>query len=684
MMALVAFATISCTPEPEPEVVPNFPAQVIEANVEAGEIYKFTIEPNMDWKLNIPSEQFALFKLILDNGKQDLVQRGKAGKHEISVLVVDQVDFNNSYTCELSLTMGNQTQVVAKLTKGKLQRRADVYMVKYNAEEESFEQNENGDWVYEENTTSKTDMRWSNMQWMQRIKVDANFNWVLQGIPTWMLTNEITGGQSGVTELFIRVDTEKWPLDKNEYTLELCDVSSDTNGDGVVNVADKLVVSTLTLSLEGCRDVMEWSLAEELKFNTEGLYYHPSSYDYVESITGSILAPYGVALHKVTWYNNRYWVADDVDYSEWLTIAVEEYAEGANADAGVWEQHLTITAQPTPYFTARKCVIFALPAAVAAQMSSVTQLVNSDSSDLVDEYKQYIMTTITQAGTGDEVIKPISVESIDAMRATGGIFEEITSDKYPGGGKWSNVPNGYQMTYNSNNAGSDLLFGNDFVRYEIYGPQGLYDTENCWITIEPSEVTHPDGTLYRVVMRLKTAQDDENKDDGKEDGEEKPSTFPNSQPTANGGNEATFVFYDSNDTAYALLHCILDPTLDPYANMDDPVKFLNPQEAFAAGASLARIKQGEDYYDGDSVMRGVALYRLTCNSSYKSIDLAVPSYTSTWENYEQNKGAIKTTHISTKNINITITSEESLKGGRVTLYNGTSDVAQIIINYNVE
>ena len=208
-MALVAVTSFSCTPEPEPEVVPNFPAQVIEANVEAGEIYKFTIEPNTDWKLNIPSEQFALFKLILDNGKQDLVQRGKAGKHEISVLVVDQVDFNTSYTCELSLTMGNQTQVVAKLTKGKLQRRADVYMVKYNAEEESFEQNENGDWVYEENTTSKTDMRWSNMQWMQRIKVDANFNWVLQGIPTWMLTNEITAGEKGVTELFIRVDSEK-------------------------------------------------------------------------------------------------------------------------------------------------------------------------------------------------------------------------------------------------------------------------------------------------------------------------------------------------------------------------------------------------------------------------------------------------------------------------------------------
>lgn len=673
-VAMVAFATISCTPEPEPEVVPNFPAQVIEANVEAGEIYKFTIEPNMDWKLNIPSEQFALFKLILDNGKQDLVQRGKAGKHEISVLVVDQVDFNNSYTCEISLTMGNQTQVVAKLTKGKLQRRADVYMVKYNAEEESFEQNENGDWVYEENTTSKTDMRWSNMQWMQRIKVDANFNWVLQGIPTWMLTNEITGGQSGVTELFIRVDTEKWPLDKNEYTLELCDVSSDTNGDGVVNADDRLVVSTLTLSLEGCRDVMEWSLAEELQFNSEGLYYQPSSYDYVDIVTGHISSPYGVELRKITWYNDRYWVADGTDYSEWLTLTIDNYSEGASAEAGVWKRTFTITAQPTPYLTTRKCVIFALPAAVAAQVSSVTQLVNSDSSDLVDEYKQYIMTTITQAGTGDEVIKPISVESIDAMRATGGDFKEISTDKYPGGGKWSNIPNGYLMTYNSTKSGSELLFGNDFVRYEIYGPQGLYDTESCWICIEPSDMTTPDSKFYRVVMRL-----DEGKEEDKDSGK-----FPNSQPTENGGNEATFIFYDANDTAYALLHCVLDPTFDPYAGLEIPIQFVNPQEAYAAGAKLERIKQGDDYYDSDAVWHGVALFRLTCSPAYNTFELTVPSYNSIWDAYEQNKGCITAEQVSNKKIRITINSTESLKGGRVSLYSGTNDVAHIVINYNVE
>ena len=66
--ALVVISMTACQPEPE-EIVPQFPDSTVEASVEAGEIFKFTIKPNTDWKLNIPSEQFAYFKFILANGE---------------------------------------------------------------------------------------------------------------------------------------------------------------------------------------------------------------------------------------------------------------------------------------------------------------------------------------------------------------------------------------------------------------------------------------------------------------------------------------------------------------------------------------------------------------------------------------------------------------------------------------
>lgn len=676
---LVALTMTACQPEPE-VITPKFPASVVEASVEAGEVFKFTIEPNMDWKLNIPSEQFAYFKLILTNGKEDLVQRGSAGTHEISVAVVDQVDFNTSRTCEITLTMAGQTQIVAKLTKEKLQRRADLYVAGYNAEEESFSQDENGNWIYNETSVTNVDLVWNNSQWMQRIKVDANFNWTLQGMPEWMITNEITGGEAGATEIFIRVDDSKWPLDATDSTLDLCDMSTDTNGDGSINAEDKLIVNSFTLHLEGCRSILTWSLGEELKFNVEGQYYQASSYSYVESVSGSLIAPYdAVTLYKLTYYNGRYWVADDTDYSSWLTVAMSDYPEGASAEAGVWERSVTITSEPTPYTTARKCVLLLIPAAVAQNITSATALVLSDNSDIVEEYKQYVVSTITQAGTADEVLKAIDVESIDAMRASGGSFEEISSDKYPGGGKWSSVPNGYLLTYNGNNAGTDLLFGNEFASYEIYGPQGKYEVENCWICITPSEVTHPDGTLYRVTMRLKS----EVSTRAGEDEEEVKELFPNTQPTANGGNEATFVFYDESGTAFALLHCVLDPTFDPYAGLEDPIQFVNPQAAVAAGAKLERIKPGEDYYDGDAVSNGQALYRLTCNPAYNTIELTVPSYSSTWDTYEQNKGLITATKVSNRKVRISISATESLIGGRVSLFSGSGAVGHIVIYYNV-
>ena len=143
------------------------------------------------------------------------------------------------------------------------------------------------------------------------------------------------------------------------------------------------------------------------------------------------------------------------------------------------------------------------------------------------------------------------------------------------------------------------------------------------------------------------------------------------------------MFYDESGTAFALLHCVLDPTFDPYAGLEDPIQFVNPQAALAAGAKLERIKPGEDYYDSDAVSNGQALYRLTCSPAYKSIELKVPSFSSTWDTYEQNKGLITGTKVSSTKVRIDISATESLTGGRVSLFNGSGAVGHIVIYYNV-
>lgn len=680
-LALVAMAATSCQPdEPEQVIEPIFPT-LIEAEVEAGETFKFSIEPNMDWKLAIPSEQSAHFKLLLDNGKQDLVQRGKAGKHEISVIVADQTDLNNSYICEISLTMGGKTEVVAKLTKGKIERRAEVYTAIYSQETVAFEQDENGKWLYNSTPTTALDMVGidDNSSWVQRIKIETNFDWTLRNLPSWMLTDEIVSGKAGATDIFIRVDDSRWPLEKSSHTMELCDASSDNNGDGVINGDDVVIVSQLSIELEGCKDVLIWDkLGSVLNINTDGLIYNSTAYDYVESVHGNIDAPYGVEIFKLNYYNNRYWAAET--YSEWAKVTIGDYPSEATRDAGVWSRSVTISAEAYTYATYRECKILAMPANVAAAITDNSQLVLSDNSDIVEEYKQYVVCTLHQVGTSEDIQKAVAPVSADEMMASGGYFEELTAGTAPWEGKWANIPNGYRLTYNSNKAGSDLLFANPFASYEIYGPQGTkYDTESCWIAIERSEFTKSDENLYRIVMRLK------------QQGDEESEGYINSQPTANGGNEATFIFYDASGTAFALLHCILDTAFDPYSKIDTPVKFADPKAAYEAGAQLERIKPGEESYDSDNAARGVAQFRLICNPACKSINLIVPTFSTTHDGYTQNKGYITATQVSSTEVNITIKDEATESfNGRVSLYSstaslsGSSDVAHIEVCYEVK
>ena len=178
-------------------------------------------------------------------------------------------------------------------------------------------------------------------------------------------------------------------------------------------------------------------------------------------------------------------------------------------------------------------------------------------------------------------------------------------------------------------------------------------------------------------MRLLSEESDDDKDEAVE------VLYPNTQPTANGGNEATFVFYDEAGKAFALLHCVMDPTFDPYAGLEDPIQFTNPKEAIAAGAKLERIKPGDVFYDSDTVSNGQALYRLTCGPNYNSIELSVPMYNSIWDTYDQNKGFISATKVSSKKVRIDISATENLIGGRVSLFSGSGAVGHIVIDYTV-
>lgn len=116
LLAVAAFSVLllaACTPE-EGTVEPNFPAPV-EDWVEPNSSYTLHISPNQPWVVSIPSEA-SDYWAIVDGQQHVLSVRGNAGTDltvEIICLATEQ-DLAE-HTVEVSMEMGGQTQVIAKL-----------------------------------------------------------------------------------------------------------------------------------------------------------------------------------------------------------------------------------------------------------------------------------------------------------------------------------------------------------------------------------------------------------------------------------------------------------------------------------------------------------------------------------------------------------------------------------------
>ncbi len=588
--------------EPEEVITPNFPEK-ISANVAAGEQFEFTINPNMQWTLKIPSAATTHFKFI--KGASELYTlHGTAGEHTIVVAVSENEEFDNVRVCEIEMTMGEESHVVAVLTRGTKERVLNIYAAEFDATEAVFVTDEDNNFSYSTSPAESIEWMWSNEQWMQRLMVDANFRWSLgANTPEWLLINE-TSGKVGQTELFLRVNREKLPLESVECTIEFCD-KSDRNGDGIINDADILSVRSYNTQMEGCKDICEVSLAAEAIFNAEGEYYQASSSSYSELLNGRIYSPRGAEIFAA---NKN----SDGSYSttgaEWILFSVGDFPSDAK-DYGVWERSLQLDVEPTSESAVREGAIVALPKTVA----------ETGGYNIAD----YVVCAITQEGVKSiDTNEAIVAYDQEMMKAYAANFESLEQGTWPWNGAWASIPYAYKLTYRDNNSGSEVIFNRPFASYNIYGYNGLtdgkYDVESCWVALEESVLTDEDGATiegaYHFRSRLGTGEGE----------------FENTMAGSNGGNRAIFVFYDENNTPYALVYFVLDPTFSPYSGVEGDVKFADPESANRGGASLTEIVQGDEYFSEEDDYMGTKQYLLTLTSKLQTVQLVVPEHTYSW------------------------------------------------------
>lgn len=607
VMCAAAVLSIGCEPEPdpEPEITPNFP-KLVEKVVKSGETVTLSINPNMAWKVSIPSSAAQYFSLVDAAGQ--LSMTGEAGAQQIKIKVAEQDEFDTDRVCEVALTMNGKTQTIAKLTRMKLARTVNVYLAQYDEANIDFKTDAEGAYVYGSTPVQTLDFLWHNEQYMHRVVVETNFKWAIGGeLPAW-LDPSVTSGEAGRTEIFVRTVKEAYPFAAESVELQINDFT---------NESAPVEVSKLKVNMPACEAVCEVSIAPVLTFNAEGHYFNASADSYIE--TGAIAtmtAPKGAELYKIV-KNNGYLYASS-PAADWITITWEEEWDAAADKAGVWSRKFFV-ATTLNEGAEREGMLVALPRPLASKVSDPDyDLFNADGTALKAEYEQYVVSTIKQEAPAVAEDKGvIYANDIETMHAFTADFTELAAGAWPWQDAWAKIPNAYKLTYRSNDSGDDLIFSKPFSRYEIYGFDGAfsstYDLSTCWITIEESAAHKELTNGYKVRMRL--GDDPAN------------GLFPNTQAGWDGENEATIVFYDENDEAYALIYCVLDPTYMYVPEVSGEVRFADPAAAETYGAKLELLVAGDPDYSTEDAGMGVLQYRLTHTSAMGAMaTLQMPSY----------------------------------------------------------
>lgn len=583
-----------------------FPEKVV-ATVTPGEVVTLNFDAATRWEMSVPAEVSAWFSIV--DGKNTTVSlRGGKGAQEVQIQVRNVVDYYESHSCEVSLTMGDRTEVVAELTLPTATREIKTYAATIGEEDLSFVLDSLSNFVYEATPTESIDLLWMNGMFRQRFAVEANFKWSMVGeIPAWLELSE-TAGESGKTEIVVSTILEELPLEATNVAFTLCDYT---------DVENPVEVENFTFNYGGCADIHKISMSYQLRFNTIGDYYDPvHAMDYVPgAATGVITAPYGVVFYTLAERNGKLY---HDRYAAWMTLTISDYPEGSTPEQkGLYERMISLTVASNTQMTERKAFLLALPAEVAATITDPDTQLYADEEHTAVAYdlRDYIYGEVEQL----PYVPPGVIDATDiaTMRGFNANFEEVENAEFMTG-EWAAIEDAFRLSYKETESGDYLTFNVPFSRYEVYGYAGQTDkfesTDDCWITLAANPDTEIEN-CYRINMNDKK----------------------NTKKGPNGENVAYVVFYNASDVAYAVVECVLDANFvaPPVYEVDTSAVAFLGEESF--GETLEFLTPSDPDWNATAAAQypGIIQVRINHRSAMSSLrGMKLPAFT-TWRSTQE-------------------------------------------------
>ncbi len=426
-MSLVALAGVVACSDPEDKtpdvkpVVPEFP-NLVEADIEPGGTYTLKLNPNTDWKVSVPTATANLF-WIQDGEHTRYSLEGKAGSCEVVIACANIEDFHNEALCEVSMTMGEETKIIARLTRQKKAYEISFYTALVDGENNDFVRNEEDySVVYDTTPATAVELIWpaNTIGYMQWIQVQANFEWTIGGeIPAW-LSIPVTSGEAGETVSF-RFDSNSAYYPAEDTTCKL--LFQDQSGEESVTVAE------LEVTIPGSKDYLVMELASMLTFDIDGNYLNDGTANELGA-HGTMTSTYGAELFVLSYFerNGITYLSGDEAQTSWVQLSVEAWDESLGLE-GLRSRRVELLCTPNDTEADRKALILALPASVASGVRSAAQLVANDFLSVKEAYQSYVVCELTQQITGGESQTTINPRffSVEEANAQDAYLEQVTS-----------------------------------------------------------------------------------------------------------------------------------------------------------------------------------------------------------------------------------------------------------------
>ena len=481
---------------------PVFP-DVATLNIQAGETScNVSFTPNMDWTVSIPTdaETSEWFKLS-DGVVETSSISGKASTEPVTIQVIttDQDVYDETPSCEVSLTMGGQTQVIAKVTRQTAAREFDIYLSGFQTDEGtqeaidfSFEYSETPVAKYTESSAPEVapegapELIWftGKIGYMQVVKAESNFEWHAS-TPDWLtVTARPQEGEYFVTADFAQITEQE--INGDIGMIDFYDKNIDLATDPGNNAHNRycFVLPNLTKVVRNGSS----AATAAFSFNAEGYAVDSNGTVSEEKLsTGSLYSAKDVVFYigekKGKWY-----YGSEASQHDWVTIA-DSWDETGSA----FQLHdYTVNVKANEGET-REVLVIALPKAMADNLNNIggPDAMFGDGSALLPEYEPYLIATIEQEGEGgggsDDGFSISESESNQMYQPLGYYtFEDLTNGDPDAdediANNWDVIAAGgklYRLTYKS----FDLMGSISFLLNGKYANIIASSTGN-WLGIE--------------------------------------------------------------------------------------------------------------------------------------------------------------------------------------------------------